>query len=459
MAAVVATSLVLSCDRSPAQQESRKTEATGNQTAGQPSGAEPKASSPASPASAPTSPPTAPGAAARLMPADLVYQGAFRLPDGPEEFAWLYSGQGLTYYPDGDPKGPDDGTPGSLFGIGHDWNQHVSEISIPKPVVSKAKNLAELPTATTLQPFANVRGSLFPGDLEQARGDIEYLPPQGKQKTGKLYFCWGPHMHDAQAVPSHGMCELTLKDPKPAGPWKFGDLWTYLTCDYIFAIDPAWAARNTPGMLLATGRFRDGGQGSMGPALFAYGPWNEGDPPAAGASLKAVPLLRYGSVYDGPEAASRTMKDYHHSDDWAGGAWLTAGDKAAVIFVGTKGRGKCWYGFANGVVWPEEGPWPEVPPAPNDQRGWWSTEFLGRMLFYDPADLAAVVAGKMKPWQPQPYATMDLDPVLFGVTSKQKTRHVGDVTFDRQRGLVYMIEFRGDEDKSLVHVWKIAAKK
>lgn len=439
MTLIMAASLALGCDRVPVQFNRHK-----DRFAEQP--AMPGATS------------LGPVPAGRLMPADIVYQGAFRLPDGPEEFAWLYSGQGLTYYPDGDPRGPNDGTPGSLFGIGHDWNQYVSEISIPRPVISKTKNLAELPTATTLQPFANVRGSLFPGDLEQARSDIEYLPPQGKQKTGKLYFCWGPHMHEAQTVPSHGMCELTLGAPKPAGPWKFGDLWTYVTTDYIFATDPAWAARNTPGLLLATGRFRDGGQGAMGPSLFAYGPWNEGDPPPAGASLRTVTLLRYASVYDGPEGASRTLRDYHHSDDWSGGAWLSAGDKAAVVFVGTKGRGKCWYGYANGVVWPERGPWPPVPPPPNDQRGWWSSEFVGQMLFYDTADLAAVAAGKRKPWEPQPYATMDLDPVLFGVTSKQKTRHVGAVAFDRQRGLIYLMEFRGDNDKSLVHVWKITTK-
>ena len=40
------------------------------------------------------------------------------------------------YYPDGDPEG-DDGYPGSIFGIGHDQTQYVSEISIPVPVASR----------------------------------------------------------------------------------------------------------------------------------------------------------------------------------------------------------------------------------------------------------------------------------------------------------------------------------
>ncbi|MBN1257687.1 MAG: hypothetical protein JXA52_08280, partial [Planctomycetes bacterium] len=71
-----------------------------------------------------------------IQPDDLEYRGAFRLPDGPEEYAWLWSGQALAYFPEGDPGGEADGYPGSIFGTGHDWNQYVSEISIPQPVIS-----------------------------------------------------------------------------------------------------------------------------------------------------------------------------------------------------------------------------------------------------------------------------------------------------------------------------------
>ena len=67
------------------------------------------------------------------------------------------------------------------------------------------------------------------------------------------------------------------------------------------------------------------------------------------------------------------MDAYHHSDEWTGGAWLRVGDASAVVFIGTKGIGDCWYGFENGVVWPEGGPHPPVPPPPFDARGWWSS--------------------------------------------------------------------------------------
>jgi len=52
-----------------------------------------------------------------IQPSDLVYKGAFRLPEGSNGSNWEWSGGGMTYYPEGDPTGPSDGYPGSIFGI------------------------------------------------------------------------------------------------------------------------------------------------------------------------------------------------------------------------------------------------------------------------------------------------------------------------------------------------------
>jgi hypothetical protein len=225
-----------------------------------------------------------------------------------------------------------------------------------------------------------------------------------------------------------------------------------VTCDYLFEVPKSWADANLPGMYLATARFRDGGQGSQGPVTIAIAPWSDGNPPAPGAQLKAVPLLMYTDV---TAEEQHRMNNYHHADEWPGGAWLTAGEKSSVIFVGTKGQGKCWYGFANGVVWPDNGPYPPIPAPPNDSRGWWSSEFVGQILFYDPADLAAVAQGQKKSHEPQPYATLDVDKWLYRVRSKQQKSHLASCCFDRERGLLYVFEPRADGDKSLVHVWEV----
>jgi len=398
---------------------------------------------------------------------DLIYQGAFRLPDTADDLGWTWSGHALAYYPDGDPTGPADGYPGSLFGTGNDQKQWVSEIGIPVP----SQDLGSLNTATTLQEFHNIRGHLFDGveGFEDfagtlAQAGLAYLPPQGQQTTGKLHFCWGYHLQQVpqnsegslhgQPEVSHGWCELTLDNPQTAGAWTIGDYINCVTNDYLFPIDPTWAAANTPGQLLATGRFRDGGQGSQGPSLFAYGPWNEGNPPAPGTSLATTPLLYYSNILAGEQ---HTLTGYSHADEWTGGAWLTAGDRAAVIFVGTKGVGNAWYGYSDGTVWPEEPPWPPIPnlTPPFDERGWWADRFVGQILFYDPDDLAAVARGTMEPYEPQPYASLDVDPYLVHLQSTRQWHHVGACAFDPQRGLLYILEPWADGDKPLIHVWHV----
>lgn len=402
--------------------------------------------------------------AQRLHPADLIYRGAFRLPSVSGPSNWSYSGFGMTYYPDGDPAGPADGYPGSLFIIGHDQDQLVSEVSIPVPVISPTKRLSDLNTATTLQGFADITRGMF-GYLEIAYSDIEYLPPQGAQTTAKLHFCWGQHFQ-SEFAPSHGWCELNLANPHPAGPWFFGEYSNYVSNDYLFEIPADWAARHTPGMRLATGRFRDGHWSGMGPALFAYAPWQDGNPPPPNSTLTAItPLLLYGENIPGtPEIVTyedRAMKGFSPPDCWSGGAWLTAGSASAVIFVGTKAIGRSWYGYSDGTVYPDDPPYPPIPPFPHDERGWWSEHIRARILFFDATELAAVATGSVQTWEPQPYDSLDIDQYLFdpGFDYPRYKKHsLGAAAFDRARGLLYIVERRADEDeKSLIHVFHVNA--
>ncbi|MBN1580270.1 MAG: hypothetical protein JXA89_06175 [Anaerolineae bacterium] len=385
----------------------------------------------------------------RIQPADLTYLGAFRLPAAPgtpDDVGWEWGGTALTYYPGGDPGGPNDGYPGSLFGAGHDQTQYLSEVGIPIPVDSPTKDVTDLNTAGTLQSFANVRGTLYSGYWEMPRVGLAYLPKQGSQTTDKLYFSWAMHApgEDTDTGATHGWCELDLSAPQAAGIWRVGGYPKYVTADYMFDIPSAWANTYTPGKILAAGRFRDGGQGAEGPSLLAIGPWNDGNPPPSNGTLSTTPLLLYDNVLD---PSPNAMNDYHHSDEWSGGAWLTTGDKAAVVFVGTKGQGDCWYGCADGT---------DAPPWPDDcNRGWWSTTFVGQILFYDPGELAAVAQGTMETWEPQPYATLNIDDVLFKSRSSQEWHHVGAMAFDRQRGLLYVAEPLVDEDRPIVHAWRV----
>jgi len=407
-----------------------------------------------------------------IQPSDLEYKGTFRLPDADGDCDWTYSPHAMTYYPDGDSGGPDDGYPGSLFASGNDSNcQHISEISIPAPVISQAKNLDELNTAGTLQEFQDIRGGLF-GEYQSLtipRIGLEYLPAQGSQSSGKLHFCSAEHFQD-EFVATHGWCELDLSNPQTAGAWKIGTYTNYTTDDYIFEIPKEWADANVSGQYLATGRFREGVWSGRGPALFAYGPWNKGNPPAPNTTLSATPLLLYGTQEAGNSYIvsdeTTAMNDYAEADHWFGGAWLTAGSNAAVVFIGTKAVERTWYGYANGVVHEhdcyETETCPETPAWPYDDRGYWAEDFEARIIFYDPDDLADVATGRKQSWEPQPYASLNMNPHFFDDDiieaddlGRYRRNLVGAAAFDRAQGLLYVSEKQVDEEKPLIHVWKI----
>jgi hypothetical protein len=144
---------------------------------------------------------------------------------------------------------------------------------------------------------------------------------------------------------------------RTAGPWHLGDYINYITND---PVRDSSGRTEHPGLRLAYRKVPDGTWGELGPALLAYGPWNEGNPPAPGATLARVtPLLLYGKPVRGAAelgvSDQMRMRTFSEADEWSGGAWLTGGGKAAVILVGTKALGKTWYGFANGVVYPTSG--------------------------------------------------------------------------------------------------------
>lgn len=399
----------------------------------------------------------------RLDPNSLKYQGAFRLPDQAGGSSWEYSGSAMTYFPEGDPQGSHDPFPGSLFIIGHDHQHFVSEVSIPIPLRSASKNCQELNTAETLQPFNDIRSNLFP-ELEIPRAGLAYLPAVTPGATGKLHYCFGQHFQFEQAS-SHGWVELTLAKPRTSGPWRLGDFTNYVTNDYLCPIPEDWSRANLPGYQLATGRFRDGQWGGLGPSLLAYKPPQPPGPEMGTKLQEVVPLLMYGTQVPGQAELEidpqHRMKNFSEADEWSGVAWV-GGKRPAVLFTGTKALGKTWYGFANGVVYPigaeENEKIPDVPPFPYDSRGWWSTNIAAQLLFFDPHDLAAVAKGTKQTWEPQPYATLDLTPYLYapGFAHERYKRYLlGDCCVDNKHGIFYLIERQADGDKSLVHVFQI----
>jgi len=389
-----------------------------------------------------------------IKPEDLQYQGAFRLPlgDGSTGGSWSYAGSAMTYYPEGDPDGKSDGYPGSIFGTGHEVYQYVSEINIPVPVVSENKDVSVLNVAEQQQPFTDIRDESFKS-YELPRVGLAYLKRQGDQSSDKLYYAWTEHLDDMTNYPSVGCCELDLSDPDVQGPWVIDNQINYLTSDYLFNIPEAWADKYVSGMYLATGRYRDGGQASQGPGIVALKLWGQGNPPDRSSTIENRVLLQYSTVEDDPDGIN-AVANYSHADAWNGAVWATTSVKQAIIFTGIKGQGKSWYGYADGTVWPEESPF---PPEPEGERGWWAEEFVPTFLFYSPDDIAKVAKGELEPYEPQPYAELDIGQYLFNIPEGEIWMMLGAASFDQNNGILYMFEHNGDSEnmESLVHVWKI----
>lgn len=394
---------------------------------------------------------------------DLIYRGYFRLPEGSGGSDWDYSGHGLTYYPEGDPGGDSDGYPGSLFGFGHDHQLYVSEINIPAPMITSDPMTANI--AVTIQPFSNLTDGIFRAEeMVIPRAGIAYLA----QPQPRLHFTFGQHIQDFEV--SHGWAGLDLDRPEAQGPWVFDGYTNYVTNDYLFEIPPDWAQAIAPGPLLASGRAREGLWSGRGPGLFAYRPADLDSPPSAGSVLQdVIPLLLYGEQSTGqPDIISspaQAVIDYKEADHWWGGAWLTDDGGAAVVFAGTKALGDEWYGFANGVMWEhdcaEDNPpsCPDVPDWPYDDRGFWADSYQAQLIFYNPAELAAVARGELDSWEPQVYDTLVLNEYLLDPTLNHgdyKRDLVGAVAFDRENGFLYLIERMADEYRSVIHVWEIS---
>jgi len=426
-----------------------------------------------------------------VQPGDFTYLGAFRLPGDdtpPQTFA--YGGNAMTFNPDGDSGN------GSLFIMGHDrqpWGGlpdggQVAELSIPTPVDSQT--LDELNTAAFIQNFANVAEGYFTDLEELPRTGMAYL---NHPDTGPLiHLSWGQHHKPDVSQPSYAWFSTTLTAPDLQGLWYIGDQDWYSLNGYLFEIPAAWADAHAGGRYLGTGRQMDGGWGGMGPSLFAYRPWQaNGSPIVSGTHLSEAVLLLYEDTQDNGDVVqgANTLAGHQHPDEWEGGAWITTPlGKSAVLFVGNKGTGaKYWYGYRNpaGAEYPcvnaqaaseftacrlaDGSPCPAGDMVEceghTSAKGWWCAEFTPRFLLYNPDDLAQVAAGVLEPWEPQPYAYLDVGAYIFdnpaGVDLEmlgegiQRRYLFGAAAYDRARGRLFVLELFADETKPVVHVWQV----
>jgi hypothetical protein len=364
--------------------------------------------------------------AERLRPSDLTYIGAFRVPET-DNFAGMGamdSPSSLSFRPDGDPGGAGDGHGGSLF---LSRNETVSEITIPAPI--KTTNVGALNVARQIQSRGNIIGNSSMGENDRF-GGVAYVSARPGLPEPKIYWSTFEYYNvDGTDYNSVGVADVNLTNGR--GQWHVGPAagsnWDspyhgQKHGEYLIPIDQAWADQYTGGRSLLVGRFREAGAagGSMGPVLIAIAPWLDGNPPATGTRLSAVPLMAFKS--SGGDGRSNSWMDfkitndpdypyYSAGDHWRGGAWISRGSKKAIVIVGRHGTydgdpacpKRADGNGCGGAVGTDTPPYcyggaADCPGiAVNDNKGYHSGPYKPRILFVDPDELAEVAQGKRAP--------------------------------------------------------------
>lgn len=383
---------------------------------------------------------------------NLEYLGAYKLPTS---FEWMDGDP--AFYPNGDPASTDS-FPGSIYMPGIPTLHLVAETTIPSPVIST--DTSQLPFASFLQDFADARSlNMNDGGGNWSKGPaFEWLPQQTGQTQGYLYTCFGDYYQvGGERLNSFGACNTDLSNPQPVGGWYIGDPTVYTEPSYMTTISFNFEIPyevNSHRLIAAGNRY---GQWHRGPVLVGYSPWNDQAPlPANLTQLDHTNLLMYEDIF-----GNHWLNGYAEQDIWTGGAWLTAGSKSAVVIAGLKGFGESWYGYYDGEDFQDLLCVPT--PGESEDHGPRQTRFKSVFLFYNPDDLEAVANGSMQPYEPQPYACLDIQDVFLNQNnddSRYDWFGPGGMTYDRTNGYIYLVERMSNPTLNIcappvVHVWKI----
>lgn len=410
---------------------------------------------------------TAPG---QLSMRDLTYLGAFRGPDITAGMGQLGDSSSVSFRADGDPSGGSDGYPGSLYITNRG---SVAEISIPAP--SKSTSVGSLPSARQIQSTTNLMAGVSLGSNDRL-GAVAWVSPRGTQATPKLY--WTSYIYynvSGDDYPSMGWADPSLSAPNATGLWHVGlkaPNWDSAFHgqkygDYIIPIDQAWADQNTSGRSVLVGRLRGAGAfgGSMGPVLTAIAPWQDGNPPSAGANLGATPLMFFNNQ-QGHVGTDKTWMDWRWTgdpdyeyfsagDSWRGGAWVVRNGKKALIMVARHGT------FDNDPPVPYNGRdggggavGSNTPPfcygtggvecpygvAVTNYKGYHNGPYRPRIVFFDIDDLAKSAKGQLAPNKVLPYQVYDPGRNEWIWKDAGNSNDVAGIAYDSANGLLYIVQ-------------------
>jgi hypothetical protein len=158
---------------------------------------------------------------------------------------------------------------------------------------------------------------------------------------------------------------------------------------------------------------------------------------------------------------AKWSKEHSTANAYQGAAWLTAGDKSAVIISGVidYNKARSYYGYDNWKLPSQCDPNPQANGC-TGSRGWRAADPRPAFLFYNPEDLAMVAAGRRPSWRPEWYARLDLQEFMFRDYPPTYLTTGADAetilpTYDRARALLYVTESFADGPSPVVHVFRV----
>ncbi len=393
-------------------------------------------------------------AAELLQSSNLVYMGAFRVPDtisGGAGFA--YARTGLAYNPANN----------SLFINNHIYEQKTAEISIPQPV--KGINLSDLNMASVLQNLSDITeghlsdiaagGAVYPSDTGVYMGGLMVY---GNKLIGTSY---GYYDAGNVAVLSHFTSGLNLSQTGDfRGMYKVGTIGQGFVSGPMTQIPPEWQAALGGTALTGNCCLSIIGRTSLGPAGVVFNP----DDLGVKSPVPATPVLYYDITHPtlGTWEGDETVNLYFNMTTEIRGVIFPPGSRS-VLYIGRQGTGVSCYGTATSdpsLAGKEKGDGSIYCYNPEGEsvKGGHAYPYKTWVWAYDVNDMISVKTGQKNPWDIRPYAVWPLEigphgiAGVLGAAYDSTTKRLFISQRDGERGFP---DSSPDNARPLIHVFSV----
>lgn len=368
-----------------------------------------------------------------IIPSDLIYEGAFRLPQGIFNSAsFAYGGYALSYY------APNNSLYLSGYGTGPDALQAfpVAEIGIPEGISPINTTIASLPTATFLQTFVDAfegRIRLIGPNASEPAAIGGTLPYSGKLILDSFGF------YDAEnsVTKSHFVSGLTIGTTGDIqGPYQvWGPGVQGFIDGYMTTIPTAWQTLFGGPVLTGNAALSIISRTSLGPAAFVIDPANLG----LLTPLPATPLVYYPINHPTLGLGDTQGTDFNQTCKITGIAFPIG--KRSVLFFGTYGHGPYCYGTGA-----------ECGDPANPAKGVHMSPYTCEVWAYDVLDLLDVKNAVKQPWEIVPYLRWS---ITLPFANLQNT--ILGAAYDQATTRLYISQLYGEASIAfpLIHVFSI----